>query len=193
MKQEMAIQDRLEITMNEIRDKNDQLNAISVTDELTGLYNRRGFFEAVQSAKKKRANSGKEGLIGYIDMDNLKQVNDQFGHKDGDFALISIANTLRKSFPKGTIIARIGGDEYAIFTPDMTGTSLENITSSLKYYQDKVNEQAGKTYYIEFSYGFKSIICNNILDVEAEMVIADEELYKAKVNKRKTVAKQPSS
>ncbi len=193
MKQEMAIQDRLEITMNEIRDKNDQLNAISVTDELTGLYNRRGFFETVQSAKKKRANSGKEGLIGYIDMDNLKQVNDQFGHKDGDFALISIANTLRKSFPKGTIIARIGGDEYAIFTPDMTGTSLENITSSLKYYQDKVNEQAGKPYYIEFSYGFKPIICNNILDVEAEMVIADEELYKAKKNKRKTVAKQPSS
>ena len=193
MKQEMAIQDRLEQTMNEIRDKNDQLNAISVTDELTGLYNRRGFFEIVQTAKRRRANSGKEGLIGYVDMDNLKQVNDQFGHKDGDYALISIANTLRKSFPKGTIIARIGGDEYAIFTPDMTGTTLENITGSLEYYQNKVNEQSGKPYYIEFSYGFKSIICNNILDIEAEMACADEELYKAKANKRKMVAKQPSS
>ena len=193
MKQEMAIQNRLEQTMNEIRDKNDQLNAISVTDELTGLYNRRGFFETVQSVKKNPVNAGKEGLIGYIDMDNLKLVNDQFGHKDGDYALVSIANTLRKSFPKGTIIARIGGDEYAIFTPDMTGTTLDNITDSLNFYQDKVNEQCGKPYYIDFSYGFKSIICNNLLDIEAEMVFADEELYKSKKNKRKMVAKQPSS
>ena len=193
MKQEMAIQDRLEQTMNEIRDKNDQLNAISVTDELTGLYNRRGYFETVQVAKQRREFSGKHGLIGYIDMDNLKQVNDQFGHKDGDFALISISNTLRKSFPRGTIIARIGGDEFAIFTPDMTGHTIEDITNSLKTCQDRVNEQSGKPYYIEFSIGLRSIVCNNILDIEAEMSDADKELYKAKQNKRKIVAKQPSS
>ena len=192
MKQEMAIQDRLEQTMNEIRDKNDQLNAISVTDELTGLYNRRGYFETVQIAKQRKEFSGKHGLIGYIDMDNLKQVNDQFGHKDGDFALISISNTLRKSFPRGTIIARIGGDEFAIFTPDMTGHTIEDITNSLKTCQERVNEQSGKPYYIEFSIGLKSIICNNILDIEAEMSDADKELYKAKQNKRKIVAKQPS-
>ena len=190
MKQETAIQDRLEQTMNEIRDKNDQLNALSVTDELTGLYNRRGFFDTVQQAKMNSSFSGKEGLIGYIDMDNLKQVNDIFGHKDGDFALISIANTLRKSFPKGTIIARIGGDEYAIFTPDMTGTSMKNILDSLDYYQERVNEQSKKPYYIEFSYGFNSLIVNDLLDIEAEMIVADEELYKNKKNKRKNVAKE---
>ena len=160
------------------------------TDELTGLYNRRGFFDTVQQAKMNSSFSGKEGLIGYIDMDNLKQVNDIFGHKDGDFALISIANTLRKSFPKGTIIARIGGDEYAIFTPDMTGTSMKNILDSLDYYQERVNEQSKKPYYIEFSYGFNSLIVNDLLDIEAEMIVADEELYKNKKNKRKNVAKE---
>ena len=189
MRQEIAIQNRLELTMNEIRDKNDQLNAISVTDELTGLYNRRGFFEAVAQLTNNTSYNGKSGLVGYIDMDNLKQVNDRYGHKDGDFALTSIANTLRKSFPKGTIIARIGGDEFAIFVADMEGTSIKNIKSSMSYYQDRVNELDNKPYYVEFSHGFKELTVSSSLDIESEMTVADAELYKDKKNKRKDVAK----
>ncbi|SEQ46091.1 diguanylate cyclase (GGDEF) domain-containing protein [Lachnospiraceae bacterium NE2001] len=189
MKQELAIQSRLEQTMNEIRDKNDQLNAISVTDELTGLYNRRGFFEAVAQILSNTSNTGKPGLVGYIDMDNLKQVNDRYGHKDGDFALTSIADTLKKSFPKGTIIARIGGDEFAVFVPDMTGNKVSEIKDALDYYQNRVNEQDGKPYYIEFSLGFKELVLARKLDIEAEMIVADEELYKDKKNKRKDVTK----
>ena len=189
MRQEIAIQNRLEVTMNEIRDKNDQLNAISVTDELTGLYNRRGFFEAVDQLTSNTSNNGKPGLVGYIDMDNLKQVNDRYGHKDGDFALTSIANTLRKSFPKGTIIARIGGDEFAVFVADMDGTTIKNIKDSMSYYQDRVNEQDHKPYYVEFSHGFKELTVSDSLDIEAEMTEADAELYKDKKNKRKDVAK----
>ena len=190
MKQEMAIQNRLEQTMNEIRDKNDQLNALSITDELTGLYNRRGFFETVDYIISNKSTGGRKGLVGYIDMDNLKQVNDRYGHKDGDYALTSIANTLRKSFPKGTIIARIGGDEFAVFVPSLEGTTIKNITDSMSYYQERVNEVGGKPYYIEFSYGFKELICSDILDIEAEMIVADEELYKDKKNKRKDVEKK---
>ena len=189
MRQELAIQERLEQTMNEIRDKNDQLNALSITDELTGLYNRRGYFETVGHLLNNKTTIGNKGLVGYIDMDNLKQVNDRFGHKDGDFALTSIANTLRKSFPKGTIIARIGGDEFAIFVPDMNGITMKNIIDSLTYYQDRVNEVGRKPYYIEFSYGFKNLVCSENLDLEAEMLVADEELYKDKKNKRKDVIK----
>ncbi len=190
MKQELAIQNRLEQTMSEIRDKNDQLNAISVTDELTGLYNRRGFFEAVAQLLSNTSYNGNDGLIGYIDMDNLKQVNDRFGHKDGDFALTSIANTLRKSFPKGSILARIGGDEYAVFVPDMKGTTTKNIIDSMTYYQDRVNELSGKPYYIEFSYGFEKLVCSDVLDIEAEMSKADKKLYMDKKNKRLDVIKE---
>ena len=122
-------------------------------------------------------------------MDNLKQVNDRFGHKEGDYALESIAGTLRKSFPKGTIIARIGGDEYAVFVPDMTGSTMKNITDSLNYYQEKVNVHSKKPYYIEFSYGFNEFTCSESLDIEAEMILADRELYNDKKNKRKDVNK----
>ena len=190
MRQEIAIQNRLEQSMAEIRDKNDQLNAISVTDELTGLYNRRGFFEAVDQVVANKSNLGNSGIIGYIDMDNLKQVNDKFGHKDGDFALSSIANTLRKSFPKGTIIARIGGDEFAVFVPDMSGSKSKDIIDAMNYYQDKVNIQAKKPYYIEFSYGFQNIVLKENMDIEAELIVADENLYEDKKNKRQDVTKE---
>ncbi|SNU05264.1 diguanylate cyclase (GGDEF) domain-containing protein [Lachnospiraceae bacterium] len=189
MKQEMAIQTRLEQTMNEIRDKNDQLNAISVTDELTGLYNRRGFFEAVNQLMSNRSFYGNNGLIGYIDMDNLKQVNDRFGHKEGDYALTNIANTLRKSFPKGTVIARIGGDEYAIFTPDMKDVTIKNITESMTYYQDRLNETNNKPFYVDFSYGFQELVINDHLNIESELIKADTRLYEDKKNKRKDVTK----
>ncbi|HBZ02699.1 MAG TPA: transcriptional regulator [Lachnospiraceae bacterium] len=189
MKQEMAIQNRLEQTMSEIREKNDQLNAISVTDELTGLYNRRGFFEAVKQLINNKSYSGKKGLIGYIDMDNLKQVNDRFGHKEGDYSLVSIANTLRKSFPKGTVIARIGGDEYAIFTPDMKDVKMKNIIESMSYYQDRLNETNNKPYYIDFSIGIQELVLSDHLNVEAELTKADSMLYEDKKNKRKDVTK----
>ena len=190
MRQEIAIQNRLEQTMDEIREKNDQLNALSITDELTGLYNRRGFFEIVERQLKNKSNAGNSALVGYIDMDNLKQVNDRYGHKDGDYALDTIANTLRNSFPKGTIIARIGGDEFAVFVSDMKGTTQKNIVDSMNYYQDRVNEQNGKPYYVEFSYGFRALTCSENLQIESEMIYADEALYIDKKNKRKNVDKK---
>ncbi|MBO4864598.1 MAG: GGDEF domain-containing protein [Eubacterium sp.] len=189
IKQEMATQARLEQSMKEIRDKNDQLNAISVTDELTGLYNRRGFFEVVNQLLSDKSHFGDEGLVGYIDMDNLKQVNDLFGHKEGDFSLMTIADILRKSFPRGTIIARIGGDEYAVFVPDMTGTKMMNILNSLRDYHKRVNDQSTKPYYIDFSYGFKELAIRNDLDLEGMMAEADTILYSNKKNKRKNVRK----
>ncbi len=189
MKQELAIQNRLESTMNEIREKNDLLNSLSVTDELTGLYNRRGFFETSQQIIANTSNAGKHSLIAYIDMDNLKQVNDKFGHKDGDYALVSISNTLKKSFPKGSILARIGGDEYAAFAPDLSDTSIDEIKTSLNYYSDRENEGNNKPYYIEFSYGFKQFICSDSLNIEVDMAEADEMLYVDKKNKRKSILK----
>lgn len=189
MKQELSIQNRLESTMNEIREKNDLLNVLSVTDELTGLYNRRGFFESAQQLIQNKAYAGKHSVLAYIDMDNLKQVNDKFGHKDGDFSLKSISDTLKKSFPRGSVIARIGGDEFAAFVPDLGSDSVENIRRNLDYYSDRVNATDDKPYFIEFSYGFKEFTCSDTLNIETDMIEADSKLYKDKKNKRKSVLK----
>ena len=72
----------------------------------------------------------------------------------------------------------------------MKGTTQKNIVDSMNYYQDRVNEQNGKPYYVEFSYGFRALTCSENLQIESEMIYADEALYIDKKNKRKNVDKK---
>ena len=189
IKQQHAIQSRLEATMNEISVKNDLLNTLYITDELTKLYNRHGFFDATQESLANPYNSGHRALFAYIDMDNLKQVNDIFGHKEGDFALKSIADTLRASFPSGSIIARFGGDEFVAFSMDIDEDSINRITKNLEENSQIVNDTCEKPYYIEISCGFTDFISRPDLRLEDVMIKADEALYVNKRYKRKSVQK----
>jgi len=94
----------------------EELRSLSLTDELTGLYNRRGF-TALAEQQKKVANRMKKGIfILFLDMDGLKEINDNFGHHEGCTALMDAANILRKCFRESDIIARIGGDEFVVFS-----------------------------------------------------------------------------
>ena len=185
-----AIHARLEKTMNEINIKNDMLNTLYITDELTGLYNRRGFFEAAEGIMKNPYTSGHRILVAFIDMNNLKQVNDIFGHNEGDFALKSIADTLKKSFPENTVVARIGGDEFAVFMMDFDEESPETLRRILDKNSAELNETSNKPYFIEFSYGFHDFICKTDSKLDDMLIKADEELYIDKKCKRKSVLRQ---
>jgi len=95
-----------------------KLNNLSQTDELTGLYNRRGFISLTRSSLELAQRMGKSGLLFFIDMDGLKVINDSYGHEEGDIAIKEIANILRSAFRKSDIVARLGGDEFTVFTTD---------------------------------------------------------------------------
>ncbi len=190
MRQQIAIQNRLESSMNEIREKNDLLNHLSITDPLTGLLNRRGFFEAAQDLITSRSTRDLPAIIGYVDMDNLKQVNDIFGHKDGDFALRTIAETLRTVMPEDSIIARIGGDEFAICVTDVDDKKTKKLKDNLNKQELKLNRTCDKPYYIECSIGLINFVCNGVQDAEELMIKADEKLYINKRRKRKNVVKE---
>lgn len=90
----------------------------SITDALTGLYNRRGVNEHLDPVWAQLCKEKRTICFASIDMDNLKPINDTFGHQGGDEALCTIADAIRSSIPEGAIPARIGGDEYLIFIPD---------------------------------------------------------------------------
>jgi diguanylate cyclase (GGDEF)-like protein len=92
------------------------LQALSLIDELTGLYNRRRFFVLTEQYLKLSARTKKKLLLLFIDMDNLKWVNDHHGHNQGDQALIDLANILKKTFRESDIVARIGGDEFVVLS-----------------------------------------------------------------------------
>ncbi len=103
----------------------EMLHALSFTDELTGLYNRRGFFALAEHQVKIANRTEKSMLLLFVDMDNLKDINDEYGHQMGDEALIQTTKILKKTFRGSDIIARIGGDEFVILTIEMQKTKGE--------------------------------------------------------------------
>ena len=91
-----------------------ELLVLSLTDDLTGLYNRRRFFVLMEQYLRAVSRTKKRFSLLYIDIDGLKGINDQYGHNEGDQTLISLATILKKTFRRSAIIARIGRDEFVV-------------------------------------------------------------------------------
>ncbi len=189
MKQQLAIQKKLAISATELNAKNRLLNELSITDQLTGINNRRGFLDSVQSYVNSSYNEGKHAMIVFADMDNLKQVNDIYGHKNGDFAIKSIANILKKSFDEDDIIGRIGGDEFVAFAFLDDTERPQAIRNTIAALSKDLNDTCGKPYYIDISLGVYTFTCTPSISIEEILHNADEALYENKKNKRKSVIK----
>jgi diguanylate cyclase (GGDEF)-like protein len=106
------------------------LLALSLTDELTGLCNRRRFFILTEQYFKVAIRTKKRPLLLFIDMDDLKGINDRHGHNEGDQALIDLANILKRTFRESDIIARIGGDEFVVLL-ESTDENCETLITRL--------------------------------------------------------------
>src|SRR5262249_35377488 len=91
-----------------------ELRRLALTDDLTCVFNRRGFFAAATQQLKRAIRKSERLLLFFCDVDGLKQVNDTFGHEEGDLALIRVADALEKSFRSSDIVARLGGDEFVV-------------------------------------------------------------------------------
>lgn len=189
MKQQLSTQKKLAISASELNEKNKLLNKLSITDALTGINNRRGFLDSVQAHVNSQYNEGKHAMFVFADMDNLKQVNDLFGHKDGDFAIKSISQILTKSFDEDDIIGRIGGDEFVAFAFLDDPQKPSTIRSTIAEYSKELNDTCGKPYYIDISTGITTFVCSPTLNIEEALHNADKALYENKKNKRASIMK----
>lgn len=190
MKQQLAIQKKLAISAAELNEKNNLLNMLSVTDVLTGINNRRGFLDKMHEIITNSSNEGKRAMIVFCDMDNLKQVNDFYGHNNGDFAIKSIANILKECFCEPTdIIGRIGGDEFVAFTYMSDVQKQSDVKRNISDLSTQLNDTCGKEYYIDTSVGIATFICSRTVNIEDILHNADEALYESKKHKRKNVTK----
>ena len=174
----------LQASLDQFMEDNSRLNAIARFDELTGLYNRRGFLDFAQAEIGKPDNKGKRALICFADMDNLKYVNDKFGHDEGDFALREIASILKESFRDADIIGRLGGDEFIVFAMVQVSDYEANIKERIINITKKHNEAVNKPYPIDMSTGICEFICGNDIDIHEIIDRADEKLYKEKAEKK---------
>lgn len=117
-----------------------KMQELALHDMLTGLYNRRGFL-AFADHLLKLSNRTKRGLILiYADLDNMKQINDDYGHEKGDRALTSLTEVLKKTFRNSDVIGRVGGDEFAVL-------ALEAKAESLDALRKRLNENLKKAKY----------------------------------------------
>ena len=104
----------------------EEIRSLSLTDELTGLYNRRGFTLLAEQEVKLAHRMNRTMLLFFCDVDNLKGINDTHGHAQGDLALKEVSAILKETFREADILARLGGDEFVVLAVDASLESAEN-------------------------------------------------------------------
>ncbi len=162
------------------------LQALLLTDELTGLYNRRRFFVLTEQCLRVAIRTKKRPLLHFIDMDNLKWMNDHYGHSEGDQALIHFAEILKKTFRESDIVARIGGDEFVVLveSPDEhSEIPLTRLYENLKEYNAKGFQQ----YTVSISVGTVRFDPEHPISIHELLSKADGLMYAQKRKKRKNL------
>jgi diguanylate cyclase (GGDEF)-like protein len=153
---------------------------LSLTDELTQLQNRRGFFEladqALQIARRERHTMA----LFFMDLNGLKQINDTLGHVAGDDALRDTASVLRHTFRGSDIVARLGGDEFVALAHLHSELDIETLCARLREHLREFNETRKRPYQVDLSIGATLIDAPQDQDLEAFIARADEAMYREK-------------
>ena len=163
----------------------ESLRNLSLTDDLTGLYNRRGFFALAKQQLSSARREGRHASLVYIDMDGLKRLNDTHGHEIGSRVIQEVGDILRETFRSSDLIARIGGDEFVVFE-----TSNDQIDegTDVQRLQDNVtrhNAQQVRDYEISLSIGVASMDSDSSMTLEELLKNGDKTMYQQKRNKRR--------
>ena len=163
-----------------------KLKALSLTDKLTGLYNRRGLFALVEQLFKlsKRQKTGMFML--YADIDNLKEINDTWGHKEGDIVIIDMANILKMNYRDSDIVARIGGDEFVVVPVGTDGDNVEEITARLQKSIQVHNAKVNRSYKLSLSAGIAYYDPETPCSVDELLAQGDKLMYEQKKYKQKS-------
>jgi diguanylate cyclase (GGDEF)-like protein len=168
----------------ELKKANVELESLSLLDELTGLYNRRGFLTLSSQIWKMAARSGMAFLIVFMDMDGLKIINDNHGHKEGDAVLQSFAEILKMVFRRNDVLARLGGDEFVVLSYNASFEHKENIRQRIENTINRYNADSGKPYTLSVSLGFAFHEKDSALTIDELLKAADREQYRDKSTKK---------
>ncbi|MBO4524461.1 MAG: GGDEF domain-containing protein [Ruminococcus sp.] len=162
----------------------DELNKLYTVDQLCNIYNRNGFIRMAGQIYNSCQNAGRKVLISFIDMDGLKYINDNFGHKEGDYALQHLARIIKDCCKSGRICARFGGDEFIILGANATDEDIPALESTFNIQLESINRIIRKPYKISASIG--TIVTDATADVTLFNLItqADEIMYENKKRKR---------
>jgi two-component system cell cycle response regulator len=156
------------------------LRQLAVVDELTGLYNRRGFNTLHPDLRQRVRQSGQRGFICYFDLDRFKQINDERGHQKGDEALVEFAANLRSVFRKDTLIARPGGDEFLAMGVESERGQVDQSLQALDIVLSVRNQSERSEFRLECSHGTIYFDKDSSQTSDELAAMADADLYRHK-------------
>ncbi|MCX5828617.1 MAG: sensor domain-containing diguanylate cyclase [Deltaproteobacteria bacterium] len=161
----------------------EEIREMSLRDSLTDLYNRRGFFTIAEQEIKKANRARKKMHLTFIDCDGLKWINDNLGHEEGDRALKVTADILRRTFRESDLIARVGGDEFAVLSIYTTDIDQEVFLRRLQQHIDEYNESGSRRYKLGMSWGTSVYDPESPIAFDELMAAADKLMYANKKGK----------
>ena len=164
------------------------LRSLSLIDDLTGLYNRRGFSDLGEQYLKLAKRSGRGITMVYLDLDHFKTINDSLGHHVGDRALIRVADILKATFRRSDIIARLGGDEFGVLALEASGESSELLIQRLRERVVEFNHSGREPYQLSVSIGMARHENDMRIRLDELVAEADNAMYHEKHGKRSPAA-----
>uniref|UniRef100_UPI0040567D6A substrate-binding and GGDEF domain-containing protein n=1 Tax=Acetatifactor sp. TaxID=1872090 RepID=UPI0040567D6A len=177
--------------MNELNENlsriNKEIEEVSLRDSMTGIYNRRGFFRKMWEIIQKEENEGKYIYLFVIDMDGLKYINDNFGHAEGDYAIVTLANSLFAMGKGEAVCARVGGDEFicAYVSESEQRYNAQEFTARMEGLLKAAEGVADLKYPLSASVGMKCEAISESLDLDAMINDADDKMYQHKMARKK--------
>jgi diguanylate cyclase (GGDEF)-like protein len=157
---------------------------LALVDDLTGVYNRRGFLTLATRDLRLARRGDETLLVAFADLDDLKAVNDSAGHAVGDLALRDTAAVLKKTFRESDLVARLGGDEYAVLVRHANPESADILAERLKRQLREFNRRAARPYQLSISLGFATHKASTLSSVAGLLDRADRALYRDKRRKQ---------
>jgi diguanylate cyclase (GGDEF)-like protein/PAS domain S-box-containing protein len=161
----------------------EELRALSLEDELTGVNNRRGFFRLADQQLKFANRTQRALLLFFVDVDNMKWINDNLGHKEGDLALIETAHVLTEAFRDSDIVGRVGGDEFAVLAIEAPETQSDALMARLDERLAVRNAHEGRKYELSLSVGIATYNPADAVSLDELIARADALMYEHKRSK----------
>ncbi|WP_347279983.1 diguanylate cyclase [Leptolyngbya sp. FACHB-60] len=176
---------KLALEIQERRSAEEAVRLLSLTDELTGLHNRRGFFLLAEQQLKLSTRLKTAFSVLFIDLDGLKQINDLQGHETGDVALWAAANVLKRTFRESDLVARLGGDEFAVLAPG-NPEEWDRLQHRLQDGIDQFNQRQEAPFQLSMSVGSYTYETGETRSLEDILALADQQMYEQKRLKRQS-------
>ncbi len=159
----------------------EKLEALSLKDTLTGALNRRSVYKVLAQQIEITKKNKECFVLCYIDIDNLKIINDNYGHAEGDVLINTVVSSLKNMVRASDYVFRMGGDEFLIVFPKV---KLQDSQKLIERIRQNLNKQKVHDIVIDFSFGFSEYCYKNDMSPKALIEIADENMYKAKMKKK---------